>query len=1003
MRLFNKSMCYSGNDGERPYIDGCFVQELVGRYYYGELTPGYIRHHKDKNKANNTKDNIVTITMSEHAKIHSSESEYLMGLELGRQHMFNQDGYIRQQTIEKNSLLCKLYNQDQGIRRFKHAINLLTTNGLDITYDNYESLRRKVYNLPKVHRLISKGYGKSFEELVNLELPSLGELYSKNKKELIKMCKIVSENSTEALIKYNIFNKMDMIIDKFGYVDYTTYLDYNTKASDLSEEQFNYYYGMYINERPYIVDIWIEDVDNVPMYDFTEDINHNMIIPVWNGSGNNIPFICVHNSVYDAMKPMINWFESQMPLLANVSAFGSLQGDPAASQRYTETFINKFGVECAIGEMAESREVVDWHDNFDRSKPEPDYLSTKVPLLLINGCFSIAVGVKIEIPSHNINDVIDATVALLHNPKTKIALIPDPPMQCEIVDADWSEISSLGFGYYTVRGIIDTEKDANGIYTLRIKSVPELVFTNNIKAKIDSLIVDKKLIQIDRIEDKSTDDQCDIHIILKPGSDPEYVKQVLYNNTDIQKKQRVNMEVLIGLSVERCSYRAYLLSFLMTRREVKFRLYNHRLQKAETRLHKLDVYLKILSSDDVEGVIKMIRNQNSMDEDYVIEWLVKKLKITDLQAKSILHTEIRQLSKAHYKKYKEEYNQLLQQVDGYINIITHPELIDQEIENELLDIKAKYGSPRRSIIISKEALDNIPSGQFKIVITEANYVKKLQVNDPIKPFKGDDAKCVIIADNAKDLLLFDEQGRVFKLPVHKIAFTDRNSPGIDIRLLVPKCTSNIRTVMYAPIVEDLAKKSKKAKCFIVTVTTKGMIKRMDLDDIINATPSGIIYAKLNNGDSVKDVIITGASNDVVVYTKSKAIRLRMQDIPYLKRATVGNKALSSTDNIDGLSIVTPETTDIVVVTNKGYINRFSIAAMQPKQRAKAPDKVIKLTKGDSINAIFSCNPIRNGIRIITNEGIADVDINNIPIGSSISGGTKMFKTGIIKCELLYRQ
>ena len=182
-------------------------------------------------------------------------------------------------------------------------------------------------------------------------------------------------------------------------------------------------------------------------------------------------------SCYDAMKPMVNWFESQMPLLANISNFGTLQGNGAGSQRYTETYINQFGVECAIGELAESKKVVDWVPTFDRSKMEPEALATKVPLLLINGCFSIAVGVKIEIPSHNINEVIDATVQLLDNPNSKTVLIPDPPMGCEIVDTNWKQISNMGFGYFTVRGRIDTIKnEKTGVYTLCIKSVPELVF-----------------------------------------------------------------------------------------------------------------------------------------------------------------------------------------------------------------------------------------------------------------------------------------------------------------------------------------------------------------------------------------------------------------------------------------------------------------------------------------------------------------------------------------------
>lgn len=992
-RLFNKSMCYVEG---RPYIDGRLIQEIVGDYYYGTLQDGYIRHHKDFNKLNNTRNNIDNITRAAHAKEHK---DYNKGLEIGRDRMFNQEGHIRQQTIEKNSLLCKLFNQDQGIRRFKHALNILRENNLDLTIENYESLRGKVYNLPIVERLISKGYGESFNDLVQLELPGLDELYSQNKKELSIMCKLIYNSCNEAGVKFNIFNRMDSILDTYGYINYNNYINHGSNISGLTEEEFNYYYGMYLYERPYILDIWIEDVPNTPMYDFTVDGYHNMIIPANNPGDKYMPFICVHNSVYDAMKPMVNWFESQMPILANISSFGTFQGDSAASQRYTETHINKFGVECVIGDLAESDKVVNWVDTFDNSKKEPEYLATKVPLLLINGAFSIAVGVKIEIPSHNINDVIDATISLLDNPKAKIALIPDPPMPCEIVDTNWGAISNAGYGHYTVRGIIKTlHDDKTGIDTLSIQSVPELIFTNQVKKAIEGLILNKKLIQVDDIQDLSTDDQLDLRIILKRGSDPEYVKQVLYAHTQIQKNQRVDAEVLIGYEVKRISYKAYLVHFLEFRRNIKFRLYNYRLQKAETRLHKLDVYIKILCSDDVEGVIKMIRNQSNMDENYVIEWLVKKLNVTDLQAKSILHTEIRALSKGHFNKYKQEQKDLQEVVNNCINMITHPELIDQEIRNELLQIKEKYGHPRRSILIKESDANNIPAGEFKIVITESNFIKKMQIDDPIKAIRGDEAKCVILADNTKDLLLFDEQGKVFRLPVHKIAFTDKNSPGIDVRLLLKNLTSNIRTIMYVPIVEALA--NKTSKHYIVTVTTKGMIKRMDLDDIINVTPSGIIYSRLNQGDSVKDIIIAGVKNDIVIYTKSKALRMSINSIPHLKRSTLGNKALSSNDDVDGIAVVTSEITDIVVITAKGKFNRFSINGLPVKDRGKAPGSVIKLAKGDSIVNIFSCNPSKNIIRVVRNEGIIDMNINDIPIGSSISPGTKMCKEGIIKCELV---
>ena len=704
------------------------------------------------------------------------------------------------------------------------------------------------------------------------------------------------------------------------------------------------------------------------------------------------------DAVYGSMKALTNWFEIKVPLINYDSNSGSLQGGPQAAMRYTESYLSKFAMECVIGELQEVREVVDWQKTFDNHTKEPECLPVKVPLLLVNGCFGIAIGSRIESPKHSLNDVIDATIEVLHNPNAKVVLIPDPCQKCEIIDTDWKKISNTGYGYYIERGIIEIEHNTKkGVDILHILSTPDLIFYDSIAEKIEDLIKEKKLVQIADIEDHSTEEQLDIHIILRKGSDPNYVKQVLYKNTSLQDTKRINMQVINDTDVSRISYKAYISYFLEFRRSVKFRLYNFRLQKAETRLHELDTYIKILESGDVENIIHMIRNQASMDENYLIDWLMKKLKITDLQAKFVLRTQIGRLSKGHLNKYKEEQRLLFADVNNYINIITNEKLIDQEIEQELLEIKAKYGKPRQSILISESEASNIPEGEFKIVVTEQNYIKKLQINDPIKTVKGDNAKCVIIADNSKDILLFDQMGKVFRLPVHKISFTDKNSPGLDIRLILKKLTSNIISVMYMPIIEHL--KNKGSKYFIVTVTKNGLIKRMDLDDIVNATPSGIIYSKLNNNDMVCDILIANQKSDVIVYTKSKALRIPIEQIPYLKRATLGNQAMKTTETIDGISVVTSDTKDLVVVTAKGRFNRISQAAIPRSDRNKSGTKVIKLNKGDYIINIFSCSG-NNTIRVERPDEILTIQTDEIPIGSSVSQGAKLCKDGVIKAELI---
>lgn len=706
------------------------------------------------------------------------------------------------------------------------------------------------------------------------------------------------------------------------------------------------------------------------------------------------------SAVYESMKPMTNHWEIKVPLIVYDSNSGSIQGGPQAAMRYTESYLSKFAIECVLGDLDQAHFVVDWQKTFDNHTDEPECLPVKVPLLLVNGFFAIAIGRRIEVPKHSLNDVIDATLAVLKNPKAPVILIPDPCQKCEIIDADWKKISNMGFGYYTQRGIVETIENKNGTYSLAIRSVPDLVTSDSIMEKIDNLIKENILVQIADIKEYSTEDELNIHLILKKGADPNYVKQILYKNTELQSTKRVNMEVIDGVDITRVSYKAYIAYFLEYRRECKTRIYNARLQKAETRLHQIEVYIKVLESGDVENIVHMIRNQSSMEETVLVDWLMKKLNITDLQAKFILHTEIGRLSKGHLKKYKDERAKLLKDIDTYIKVITHDSLIDKEIEQELLEIKAKYGKPRKSILISEAEATNIPEGEFKIVITEQNYVKKLNVDEPIRTVKGDQPKCITIADNSKDILLFDEMGKVFRLPVSKIAFSDKNAPGIDIRMLIKKATSNIISAMYLPIIETLA--NKQSKYYLVVVTKGGFIKKIDLDDIVNTTPSGIMYSKLNPGDSICEVLIANDKSDVIIYTGTKALRFSINEIPYLKRATLGNQAMKTKESIDGISVVTADTKEVVVVTAKGKFNRLTISALPRSNRNKAGVKVIKLAKGDAIKNIFTCNG-KVDIKITRIDEVLTIDTNTIPMGSSVSAGAKLCKDGVIKAELIKKQ
>lgn len=991
---YRKPLLYSFDNDKRPYIDGNMVQDIVYNHYYGSVPNGYVKHHKDENFHNNQIENFECKSKANHAKDHKN---YYTKLAKGRESMFSENGKYRAYIREKNSTLTKLFNSDQGIRRFKNAINILKDKGLEITEDNYETLRGEIYNLPKIDRLISKGYGETFDDLIRLELPSISELY--NAQKIDEMNESIQTNELKSIVKRSYYiNKIlgityksiDNILIKYGFINYEIFIN-NTK-SNIDEYFFNNtLLPKYFNNFPVITEVHIEELEEaVPMYDFTVDGYENMLIavPSKDNTNDDLPLVCVHNSsIYGATKPMTNWFEINMPLISAQGNFGNFQGDSAAASRYTEIKLSPFALDCVIGELKETDKVVDWDENYDNTTVQPGYLPAALPLLLINGASGIAVGLKVEIPAHNINEVIDATIAILHDPNADIVLVPDTCMACEIVDTDWKAITNTGTGKFKVRGKIDII-EYQGYPALCITSIPDSTYLNTITEKIDDLILNNKIVQIIKSIDCHTEDQLKLILQLKKGSDPEYVKQVLYKNTLLEKSYTINFEVLDGLTPTRMSYKSYLQAFILQRLETKFRLYCNRLQDKQTRYHQVDAYIKVITSGKLDTIIEMIKKQKSTDQSVIINYLVDKIKLTDLQAKFISNVPLYRLSAGYLAKYKDEAKDLLSAIKEYERKIVDDTIIQKELEEELLYYKNKYGKPRKSKVISIEEASNIPAGQFKLVITENNFIKKIQPTEAIGSLKGDTPKSVLAVENRENILIFDELGKVYKLPVHKIAFSDKHSPGIDIRMIIKNLTANINSVFYEPVVDKLSK--MRVKHFIVVLTKNGNIKKMDLDDIITATPSGIVYVKLEEGDSVQDIMILGQHSDVVVYNKNKALRIPCADIPHLKRSTKGAKSMPNGE-VEGLSVVAKDTTDIIVITNKGYINRLSPSALPSTTRNKAPSKVIKLNKGDTIQAVYGVNE-KDSIRIVSQSGTTEVKVSELKIGSSISNGAKVLST-----------
>jgi DNA gyrase/topoisomerase IV subunit A len=529
-----------------------------------------------------------------------------------------------------------------------------------------------------------------------------------------------------------------------------------------------------------------------------------------------------------------------------------------------------------------------------------------------------------------------------------------------------------------------------------------MVSLNSIEEKIESLMKEGAIPQIiDSIPD-SDEFQPNHIFVLKKGSDPNYVREFIYSKTEMQKTFSINMEAMNGIELLRFSYKSYLEAWIDFAKIIKLRYYCNKLQKAKTNLHEKEAYIKAYRSGQIDDIINTIRRRKGTDDNELMEYLIKKLDITDLQAHYIINSGLKNLSEGYVEKFEKEAAELQAEINRFMAFITTDELMIQEIREDLLRCKAEHGCKRRSVIIKSAADSDIPAGEFKIVITENNFIKKIVANDNAIAVKGDKPKFTVKLDNRDSLFLFNEQGKVFKYAVHKIPLTDKTSSGFDLRMIIKNNTSSIIKIMSE---EKLIKLSKKSNKYFVVILSQGnMIKKIDITDILSAVPSGIIYTKLKDDDIIRDVQVIPEALDIIIYSDRKALRCPMSQIPHYKKMTIGVNAMDTKDNIDGMSAIYPDSTDIVVVTATGKVNRFDKTGLEVSSRYKAGASVIKLSGGDKIVSIFGAKP-SDILRVVTANNIFKYNISEIPYSTSVSTGTKLIPLkgdNIVKCDIIIK-
>lgn len=713
------------------------------------------------------------------------------------------------------------------------------------------------------------------------------------------------------------------------------------------------------------------------------------------------------SAAYDTLVNMANTFNCKYMIIKKHGSFGTVDGDKAAHMRYTEATLTAFCYDVILDELESSANTdfsVDWEDNYSKEIMIPSFLPARLPVLFLNGSNNIGVGDKVEVPSHNITEVIDTMLAVMDDPKYPCVLVPDHCQECEIVETNWKQIAKTGIGNYKVRAKIEVmeycgnNSEYKGCQVLRIVSLPNFVYMNSILEKLDELISQNKIIQIRGYEnhavlnEESEETNVDLWLILHHGSDPNYVKSLLYSKTSLENTYTINLTVMDGKQRLRMSYNQYFNYFIDYRRTTKIRIMANRLQELQTQNFKYASYIDLIKSGKFDEIEAYTRKQKGSDSQ-ILDSVTKKFGINPIQAKFVLNSTVKMQAASALASYQSAFEQNLIEINRLDGIIRSGK-IDDIIREELLELKTKYGEPRKCSIVKSKA--DKPSGIFRLVVTDKNKMKLINTSDAITVSKGESPRFVMDVDISEDLLVFTSNGKVYKVPLSKVPFSAKNTSGEDIRIINKNVMSDIVYIAYCPQV----KTSFDAGEVVVSLSKSGLIKRTSLDDFLNIALSGTTYCKIDAGDYVVDTCICSNNMNMMVYNKDSALLIPVGNIPWNKRISKGSMSMKS-PTVEGMCAIIPEMTDIIIITEKGYLNRINPSSLTIGRASKG-SSVIRLKQGDAIKTIMGTTA-EHILRIYCVNEFRDIPVPEIKQGSTISGGVKMISANagdIIKTVLL---
>ncbi len=677
-------------------------------------------------------------------------------------------------------------------------------------------------------------------------------------------------------------------------------------------------------------------------------------------------------SVYDALVRMVQDFSMSLPLVDGQGNFGSIDGDPAAAMRYTETRLSKVS-QFLIDDI--DKETIEFKSNYDETEKEPSVLPAQFPNLLVNGAGGIAVGMATSIPPHNLGEVIDGTLALIGNKDIKLNELmkhipgPDFPTGGIIIGKNIiKEGYKTGRGSFKIRGEIKIEQLKNGRERLVISSVPYQVNKSSLNERIAELVREKKIEGIRDIRDESNREGIRVAIDLRSNTEPETVKRQLFKFTSIESSFGFNTLAIVDNKPKTCNLKEFLENFLKFREDVVIKKTKYDLKKAEDRAHIL-IGLSV-SVENLDKVIKIIRNSKNPDDAksklLSTNWKISRsLKLINLiqekkskntyslsqpQVMSILELRLQKLTALGINEIELEIKKLSELIIQYKKIINSKKELQKVISDELKGIKEKFSVPRRTQIIDAvlnyDIEETIQNEAVIITVTLQGYIKRGALSSVKQQKRGGKGKSgiktrdedsvvqTLSVNTHTPVLFFSTQGLVYKIKAWKIPEGSASSKGKSLFNILPlKNHQSISSIMPFPDNE-----SEWKNLCIVFATAKGKVRKNNLEDFSSINTSGKIAMKLDTNDKIVGVEICRDDQDIILSTHNgKCIRFDSKKLRVFKgRSSKGIKGinLSNDDSIVSLSII-----DQGLNKKNGKLNK------DDKSEIKAKEKfILSITK-----------------------------------------------------------